>query len=153
MEVYPYIFGQFAEATDRRGERWFRGSDYVETGKSRHVFQLQPSGHHCASLSAILGRIRWSYFFLFPQLVKTADLDPRHNYVMGFHPHGVLVAGAFTNFCTYATGFRQLFPGITSYLLMLPLWFRAPFFRDYIMCAGADQRCLNPTASDRPLSL
>ncbi|XP_038563346.1 2-acylglycerol O-acyltransferase 2 isoform X1 [Micropterus salmoides] len=69
-------------------------------------------------------------------LVKTADLDPRHNYVLGFHPHGVLVAGAFTNFCTYATGFKQLFPGLTSYLLMLPLWFRAPFFRDYIMCAG-----------------
>lgn len=70
------------------------------------------------------------------QLVKTADLDSRHNYILGFHPHGVLVAGAFTNFCTYSTGFRQLFPGITSYLLMLPLWFRAPFFRDYIMCGG-----------------
>ncbi|XP_041865272.1 2-acylglycerol O-acyltransferase 2 [Melanotaenia boesemani] len=70
------------------------------------------------------------------KLVKTADLDPRHNYILGFHPHGVLVAGAFTNFCTYATGFKQLFPGLTSYLLMLPLWFRAPFFRDYIMCAG-----------------
>lgn len=84
--------------------------------------------------------------FLSPlQLVKTADLDPKHNYVLGFHPHGVLVAGAFTNFCTYATGFRQLFPGLTSYLLMLPLWFRAPFFRDYIMCAGVGPRRLNPT--------
>ncbi|KAG8431290.1 hypothetical protein GDO86_019107 [Hymenochirus boettgeri] len=70
------------------------------------------------------------------QLIKTADLDPRQNYVVGFHPHGVLVAGAFTNFCTEATGFSQLFPGITPYLLMLPLWFRAPFFRDYIMCGG-----------------
>ncbi|MEQ2278227.1 2-acylglycerol O-acyltransferase 2-A [Xenotaenia resolanae] len=75
-------------------------------------------------------------FSVFPQLVKTADLDPRHNYILGFHPHGVLVAGAFTNFCTYATGFPQLFPGLTIYLLMLPLWFRAPFFRDYVMCAG-----------------
>lgn len=78
------------------------------------------------------------------QLVKTADLDPRYNYIVGFHPHGVLVAGAFTNFCTYATGFRQLFPGLTSYLLMLPLWFRAPFFRDYIMCAGVEEEPLNP---------
>ncbi|KAM8974937.1 2-acylglycerol O-acyltransferase 2 [Pelodytes ibericus] len=69
-------------------------------------------------------------------LVKTADLDPRQNYVVGSHPHGVLVAGAFTNFCTEATGFPDLFPGITPYLLMLPLWFRAPFFRDYIMCGG-----------------
>lgn len=80
-----------------------------------------------------------SFGLVFLQLVKTADLDPRKNYVIGFHPHGVLVAGAFTNFCTYATGFNQLFPGLTSYLLMLPLWFRAPFFRDYIMCAGEDQ--------------
>lgn len=83
-------------------------------------------------------------FFLLPvQLVKTADLDPRNNYIVGFHPHGVLVAGAFTNFCTYATGFRQLFPGLTSYLLMLPLWFRAPFFRDYIMCAGVEEKPLH----------
>lgn len=70
------------------------------------------------------------------RLVKTADLDPRQNYILGFHPHGVLVAGAFINFCTYATGFRKLFPGLDSFLLMLPLWFRAPFFRDYIMMAG-----------------
>lgn len=75
--------------------------------------------------------------------MKTADLDPRQNYVVGFHPHGVLVAGAFTNFCTYASGFKELFPGITSYLLMLPLWFRAPFFRDYIMCAGVGQKAFS----------
>ncbi|XP_033973155.1 2-acylglycerol O-acyltransferase 2 [Trematomus bernacchii] len=86
----------------------------------------------------LCGLKMWDYMRdYFPvKLVKTADLDPRHNYVLGFHPHGVLVAGAFTNFCTYATGFRELFPGLTSYLLMLPLWFRAPFFRNYIMCAG-----------------
>lgn len=88
----------------------------------------------------------------FPQLVKTADLDPRHNYVFGFHPHGILVAGAFTNFCTYATGFRQLFPGLTSYLLMLPLWFRAPFFRDYIMCGGLCRGQCTHTGSDSTVS-
>ncbi|XP_075054659.1 2-acylglycerol O-acyltransferase 2 [Mixophyes fleayi] len=80
----------------------------------------------------------WRYLRdYFPiKLVKTVDLDPRENYVFGFHPHGVLVAGAFTNFCTEATGFPELFPGVTPYLLMLPLWFRAPFFRDYIMSGG-----------------
>ena len=83
-------------------------------------------------------------FLFFAQLVKTADLDPRHNYILGFHPHGVLVAGAFSNFCVYATGFRQLFPGLTSYMLMLPLWFRCPFFRDYVMCAGEAQRRFEP---------
>ncbi|KAG9351754.1 hypothetical protein JZ751_023005 [Albula glossodonta] len=80
----------------------------------------------------------WRYMRdYFPvQLVKTADLDPQKNYVFGFHPHGILVAGAFINFCTQTTGFRKLYPGLSTYLLMLPLWFRAPFFRDYIMFAG-----------------
>ncbi|XP_062372757.1 2-acylglycerol O-acyltransferase 2-A [Sardina pilchardus] len=80
----------------------------------------------------------WQYFRdYFPiSLVKTADLDPSHNYIFGFHPHGVLVAGGFGNFCTEASGFSTLFPGLTPYLLMLPFWFRVPFFRDYIMSGG-----------------
>ncbi|XP_072447535.1 2-acylglycerol O-acyltransferase 1-like isoform X2 [Chiloscyllium punctatum] len=80
----------------------------------------------------------WRYFRdYFPiTLVKTAELDPKHNYLFGFHPHGVLVAGAFGNFCTEATGFSRLFPGLTSYLLMLPFWFKMPFYREYIMCGG-----------------
>uniref|UniRef100_W5KNF2 Acyltransferase n=1 Tax=Astyanax mexicanus TaxID=7994 RepID=W5KNF2_ASTMX len=92
-------------------------------------------GRQCALLRRMP---LWNYVRdYFPmQLVKTADLDPRQNYVLGFHPHGIMVSGAFTHFCTQATGFSKLFPGLDSYLLMLPLWFRAPFFRDYIMCAG-----------------
>ncbi|KAL4631430.1 2-acylglycerol O-acyltransferase 2-A-like isoform X2 [Arapaima gigas] len=80
----------------------------------------------------------WKYFCdYFPiTLVKTVDLDPKHNYLFGFHPHGVLVAGGFGNFCTEGSGFTALFPGLTPYLLMLPFWFRVPFFRDYIMCGG-----------------
>uniref|UniRef100_A0A674I032 Acyltransferase n=1 Tax=Terrapene triunguis TaxID=2587831 RepID=A0A674I032_9SAUR len=70
------------------------------------------------------------------QLVKTAELDPSKNYVVGFHPHGVLVAGAFLNFCTEATGFSQLFPGLTPHMMMLTLWFRVPFFRDYLLSGG-----------------
>ncbi|XP_028654079.1 2-acylglycerol O-acyltransferase 2-A [Erpetoichthys calabaricus] len=80
----------------------------------------------------------WTYFHdYFPiKLIKTEDLDPSRNYLFGFHPHGVLVAGAFGNFCTEASGFTRLFPGLTPYLLMLPFWFRVPFYRDYIMSGG-----------------
>ncbi|KAM9111578.1 2-acylglycerol O-acyltransferase 2-B-like [Pangshura tecta] len=80
----------------------------------------------------------WRHFRdYFPiTLVKTAPLDPSRNYLFGFHPHGVLVAGAFGNFCTEATGFGELFPGLTPHLLMLPFWFRLPLFRDYIMSGG-----------------
>lgn len=74
-----------------------------------------------------------------PQLVKTAELDPSHNYLFGFHPHGVLVIGAFSNFCTEATGFSRTFPGLCPHLLMLPCWFHLPLFRDYIMCSGEEQ--------------
>ncbi|XP_023287205.1 2-acylglycerol O-acyltransferase 2-A-like isoform X2 [Seriola lalandi dorsalis] len=85
----------------------------------------------------------WEYFRdYFPiTLVKTVDLDPKKNYIFGFHPHGVLVAGGFGNFCTEATGFSRLFPGLTSHLLMLPFWFRVPLFRDYIMCGGLVSSC------------
>ena len=41
------------------------------------------------------------------QLVKTAHLDPSRNYLAGFHPHGVLATGAFTNLCTESTGFSS----------------------------------------------
>lgn len=69
-------------------------------------------------------------------LVKTAELDPSRNYLAGFHPHGVLAAGAFLNLCTESTSFPEIFPGIRPYLMMLTVWFRAPFFRDYIMSGG-----------------
>ncbi|KFO38408.1 2-acylglycerol O-acyltransferase 2 [Fukomys damarensis] len=80
----------------------------------------------------------WRYMKdYFPaSLVKTADLDPSRNYIAGFHPHGVLAAGAFLSLCTESTGFSSLFPGIHPHLMMLNLWFRVPFFRDYIMCSG-----------------
>lgn len=107
------------------------------------------------------------------QLVKTVDLDPSKNYIFGFHPHGemleclstllsvppvslatchlpgVLATGAFCNFCTESTGFTGLFPGLKTHLLMLPFWFRVPFFRDYIMCAGKKPFCLSVCLSVR----
>ncbi|KAL7983077.1 hypothetical protein Chor_010419, partial [Crotalus horridus] len=66
-------------------------------------------------------------------LVKTADLDPSKNYVFGCHPHGILPAGGFINFCTEATGFSKHFPGLKPHPTMLSMLFRAPFFRDYVM--------------------
>ncbi|XP_005282594.1 2-acylglycerol O-acyltransferase 1 isoform X1 [Chrysemys picta bellii] len=80
----------------------------------------------------------WKYFTdYFPiHLIKTSDLDPSQNYLFGFHPHGILVAGAFGNFCTEYTGFKELFPGFTPYLHILPFWFGCPFFRDYALSTG-----------------
>ncbi|KAI8347184.1 diacylglycerol acyltransferase-domain-containing protein [Choanephora cucurbitarum] len=82
--------------------------------------------------------IIWNYFAnYFPAtLIKEADLDPSKNYVMGYHPHGIISMGAFASFATEATGFSQQFPGIVPSLLTLASNFRIPFYRDLIMALG-----------------
>ncbi|KAF6333584.1 monoacylglycerol O-acyltransferase 2 [Rhinolophus ferrumequinum] len=89
-------------------------------------------------IQALRRCVVWKYMKnYFPvSLVKTAELDPSRNYLAGFHPHGVLAAGAFLNLCTESTSFPEIFPGIRPYLMMLTVWFRTPFFRDYIMSGG-----------------
>lgn len=63
----------------------------------------------------------WRYFKdYFPiKMIKTTELDPQQNYIFGYHPHGILCAGAFCCFATEATDFSQVFPGITPHLLPL----------------------------------
>ncbi|XP_018426733.1 PREDICTED: 2-acylglycerol O-acyltransferase 2-A-like, partial [Nanorana parkeri] len=118
---FVLLFTRFWIISVLYGIWWFIDWDTPsQGGRKSHYLQ-----------SHVVWRYLRDYFPV--KLVKTADLDPRQNYVVGFHPHGIMVAGAFTNFCTHATGFPELYPGISPYLLMLPLWFRAPFFRDYIM--------------------
>ncbi|XP_071798837.1 2-acylglycerol O-acyltransferase 2-like [Asterias amurensis] len=70
-------------------------------------------------------------------LVKTAELDPSKNYLMGHHPHGVLVFGAFFNFATDATGLSTVFPGMKVFLMTLHQMFKMPVFREYFMLSGS----------------
>lgn len=53
------------------------------------------------------------------KLIRTKRLDAKRNYVLGYHPHGIMCVGAWLNFATEATGFSTLFPGITPYLMTL----------------------------------
>jgi len=69
-------------------------------------------------------------------LVKTAELDPKKNYVFGYHPHGIIGVGAVGNFATEATGFEKEFPGIDLKLLTLSINFKTPFYREYLMALG-----------------
>lgn len=80
----------------------------------------------------------WKYFRdYFPiKLVKTVELDPNKNYIFGYHPHGILCAGAFATFATEATDWSKTFPNITPHLLPLLALFKPPLFRDYIMSSG-----------------
>lgn len=84
-------------------------------------------------------RLKWWKYFCgyFPiSLIKTADLDPKKNYVFGYHPHGIIGLGAIGNFGSEATGFSEIFPGIVPHLLTLAMNFRFPFMRDIIMSSG-----------------
>ncbi|XP_005070502.2 2-acylglycerol O-acyltransferase 1 [Mesocricetus auratus] len=80
----------------------------------------------------------WRHFKdYFPiHLIKTQELDPGHNYIFGFHPHGIFVPGAFGNFCVNYSDFKKLFPGFTVYLHVVSCWFRCPLFREYVMSLG-----------------
>ncbi|XP_053410627.1 2-acylglycerol O-acyltransferase 3 isoform X2 [Nycticebus coucang] len=71
------------------------------------------------------------------KLVKTVELPPDKNYVLGAHPHGIMCTGIFCNFATEANGFSQHFPGIQPSLAGLSSLFCLPVYRDYIMCTGA----------------
>ncbi|XP_066972546.1 2-acylglycerol O-acyltransferase 1-like [Macrobrachium rosenbergii] len=91
-------------------------------------------------------RIEWirnwslwrSYRDFFPaHLIKTAELDPSKNYIMGYHPHGVLSAGAYCHFATEGTHFSKVFKGLTPYLLTLECHFKLPFYRELFMGTGA----------------
>ena len=49
-------------------------------------------------------------------LSKTAELDPRRNYVFGYHPHAILPDGAVVAFGSDALGFSEMLPGIVPHL-------------------------------------
>ena len=63
----------------------------------------------------------WEYFRdYFPaRLVRTRRLDVKKNYIFGYHPHGIMCAGAWLHFGTEGTGFSRLFPGIKPHLLTM----------------------------------
>ena len=77
------------------------------------------------------------YRNFFPvSLVKTAELDPEQNYLLGYHPHGVLCSGAFSSFATEAGGFSSLYPGLVSRVFTLEGQFWIPGNRELSLGAG-----------------
>ena len=54
------------------------------------------------------------------KIVKTADLDPSRNYLLGNHPHGVVCYGALGVFAnSWLNVSEKYFPGISFNLLTL----------------------------------
>ncbi|KAJ8031261.1 2-acylglycerol O-acyltransferase 1 [Holothuria leucospilota] len=79
---------------------------------------------------------KWMVNYFPMKLIKTIDLDPKHSYLFGYHPHGIMGMGLFAHFATEGSNFSEIFPGITPYPLTLHGWFRIPLVRDYLMSSG-----------------
>merc|ERR1712080_667608 len=80
----------------------------------------------------------WRHFCnFFPiKIVKTAELDPKQNYLLGSHPHGILCTGAVGAFGTEGADFKEIFPGITPKVLTLSVQFWFPLHRELAYCLG-----------------
>lgn len=74
--------------------------------------------------------------------MKTVDLNPNKNYILGYHPHGIMSAGAFATFGTDTCGFMDVFPGVKPTLAVLAGLFMIPIFREYIMSGGTSVSAL-----------
>eukprot|EP00123_Amoebidium_parasiticum_P005843 comp16936_c0_seq1/m.15517 comp16936_c0_seq1/g.15517 ORF comp16936_c0_seq1/g.15517 comp16936_c0_seq1/m.15517 type:complete len:445 (-) comp16936_c0_seq1:24-1358(-) len=96
---------------------------------------------HGGRISMWFRRVGWWRNFrdYFPaQLIKDegCELDPKKNYIFGYHPHGIISLGAVVNFATEANKFSELFPGIILRVCTLVENFRWPFFREFLMALG-----------------
>jgi len=101
-------------------------------------------------LTKIFPNLRWKYRFacrsnpsfrLMPEyfpmkLIKTVDLPPDRNYMMLYHPHGVICMGANCALSTNCCDFEDVFPGIHRSGVTLKMTFCAPFYRDWLLMMG-----------------
>ncbi|GMT06599.1 hypothetical protein PENTCL1PPCAC_28773, partial [Pristionchus entomophagus] len=78
------------------------------------------------------------------QIVKTAELSPERNYLIGSHPHGILHIGGALTFSGKVSGFNDIFPGITQTIVTLQGQFQWPYRRETLMfIAVLDQQNLS----------
>ena len=70
------------------------------------------------------------------KIIKTAELDPERNYIMGSHPHGFICFGVLSAFGSSVHDTQSMFPGIFFRLLSLREFYLAPGLREFAMAAG-----------------
>ena len=78
--------------------------------------------------------------------------DPKKNYLFCYHPHGVQSAGAFI-MSTGASGFDELFPGLSVSVQTLSINFKVPVFRENCIGLGmgdASKECITNALTRGP---
>jgi len=94
---------------------------------------------------------RWFRDYFPAKLVKTAELPPEHNYVFGYHPHGILSLGVIASFGSEANEFHQTFPGIDLRVGVVNAPFFFPFGREICLfsgCISADKSSVEYSLND-----
>ncbi|XP_049644123.1 2-acylglycerol O-acyltransferase 3-like [Suncus etruscus] len=97
----------------------------------------------------------WNYMrdYYPVKLIKTAELPPDRNYVLGAHPHGIMCMGPGCNFAIGGTNTFEIFPGLRLNVGTLVNLFNLPVYRDYIMALGlcpVSRQSLDYLLSSRP---
>ena len=76
----------------------------------------------------------------FPLVCKKADpateFSPKDVYLFGYHPHGIISVGCFTQFAFDGSGASKLFPGLRFHCATLNFNFRVPLFRELLLALG-----------------
>ncbi|KAK7247660.1 2-acylglycerol O-acyltransferase [Aureococcus anophagefferens] len=62
--------------------------------------------------------------------------DDRSVYLFGYHPHGIISVGCFTQFAFDGSGASKLFPKLRFHCATLGFNFRIPFFRELLLGLG-----------------
>ena len=84
---------------------------------------------------SILWKLLVDYFPV--RVVKTAELDPGRNYLLGNHPHGVVCFGALGVFANSSLKVEEkVFPGINFNLLTLREFCGVPGLREAALASG-----------------
>lgn len=63
-------------------------------------------------------------------------LDPKENYLVNYHPHGISAFGCVSCFATNGLNLSGLFPGITARFMVHDVWFFTPILRELFLHRG-----------------
>jgi hypothetical protein len=78
----------------------------------------------------------WARDYFSAELIKTAELPPNNNYLICYHPHGIISMGLQCSMGMDSCNFPEVFPGIDRYVATLTASFKIPIFREWILAHG-----------------
>jgi len=89
---------------------------------------------------------------MFKSAQDNVQLDPKGNFLFCYHPHGVISAGVLST-ATAATGFDELFPGLTLSVNTLPVNWYMPVSHEQVNALAfgdASKKALNRALTTGP---